>query len=278
MDIKKLGVRTISGIVYVAVVIACTLAGNAFVAVLGCLFGVLATIELSSILNGSENKFTVTSIFDMTVIFLLLSPFIFYEINFHDFGEILILLGIIAIIVRIAYSIFDKSRNPLSSLCHSIFIYCYIGVPLLVMNVISESFSSKFILALFIFIWVNDTGAFLVGSNFGRHRLLERISPKKSWEGFWGGFLFTVVAGAVIGFLFGNVFSNRYISPLNWMILAAFVSVVATFGDLIESMIKRNVHVKDSGNLIPGHGGILDRIDSLLFVLPTVVWLLLIIK
>lgn len=276
---NKLGVRTISGIVYVALIIACTLAGDGFLAALGCFFAVLATLELLTILSDKGQTTVVSKVIDIAVMACMTSYYIFTNVRgLKDLEISLLLISWVGIIVRFAYSVFDKSHNPLSSLFHSIFIYIYIGVPMIIMNFISFTFSSKLILALFIFIWVNDTGAFLVGSTFGRHRLLERISPKKSWEGFWGGFFLTIVAGAVIGFLFSGVFCDRPYSPLSWIILAASVSVAATIGDLIESMIKRNVHVKDSGNLIPGHGGILDRIDSLLFVLPSVILLLYILK
>ena len=113
-------------------------------------------------------------------------------------------------------------------------------------------------------IWLNDTGAYLTGRSFGRHKLCERLSPKKTWEGFWGGFAFSVLAGVVTALFF---------MPYNPALLAAYgamVSVISTYGDLFESLLKRTAGVKDSGNLIPGHGGILDRIDSLLLVIPAV--------
>ena len=120
-------------------------------------------------------------------------------------------------------------------------------------------------------IWLNDTGAFCVGSMIGRRRLFERISPKKSWEGFWGGMAFSIIAGILL-YLFGDgIFGVFDDSPWRWVALGIVVPVFATWGDLAESLLKRTVHVKDSGHLIPGHGGILDRIDSLLLVSPAVV-------
>ena len=115
------------------------------------------------------------------------------------------------------------------------------------------------LLTVFVAIWANDTGAYLAGSTFGKHKLFPSVSPKKSWEGFFGGFVASIIAA---GLLLGWKPSS--------LVFGAVISIAATWGDLFESMIKRQVGVKDSGNIIPGHGGILDRIDSLLLVLPFV--------
>jgi phosphatidate cytidylyltransferase len=116
-------------------------------------------------------------------------------------------------------------------------------------------------------IWLNDTGAYCVGSLLGKHRLCERLSPKKSWEGFFGGLVFCIAAGIVASYILSDSIYSFMIITIS---LGVVVCVFATVGDLFESLIKRTLHVKDSGNLIPGHGGILDRIDSLLFVAPAV--------
>ena len=143
----------------------------------------------------------------------------------------------------------------------------YVAVPVSLLHAISALTDDRLILAMFIFIWVYDTGAFLVGSSIGRHRLFERVSPKKSWEGVVGGVLTCLVVAWLIPTYAGDFFSGP-LSIWFWMGMAAVVAVFATFGDLFESLLKRTVGVKDSGNLIPGHGGILDRIDSLLFAAP----------
>ena len=127
------------------------------------------------------------------------------------------------------------------------------------------------VLMMFVMIWLNDTGAYCVGSLFGRHRLCERLSPKKSWEGFWGGMAFCIIAGAVCCFInngWSMASEGCAISLVKWVGLGMLVSLMSTWGDLFESLIKRSLGVKDSGHLIPGHGGILDRIDSLLLVAP----------
>ena len=110
--------------------------------------------------------------------------------------------------------------------------------------------------------WINDTGAYLTGTLLGRHRLFPSISPKKSWEGFAGGTLLTLLPA----FWMSNVMG--ILSRTDWICMAVIVSVFGVFGDLTESLIKRNAGVKDSGAIMPGHGGILDRFDSVLFVVP----------
>jgi phosphatidate cytidylyltransferase len=120
-------------------------------------------------------------------------------------------------------------------------------------------------LSIFIFIWSNDTGAFCFGCTLGRHKMFERVSPKKTWEGFAGGALVAVVAGYVMSLYF------NIMDMYQWMGMALVVVVFATLGDLIESSMKREMQIKDSGNMLPGHGGILDRFDSTLLAIPAVI-------
>ena len=158
--------------------------------------------------------------------------------------------------------------NPLSHLAHSILGQVYIAVPLAMLGLMYTIIGKHLTLAMFILIWLSDTGAFCVGSLIGRHKLFERISPKKSWEGFIGGLVFCLAASALLAWLFPA--EVKGLSMLQMLGFGAVVCVAGTWGDLIESMIKRSLGVKDSGNLLPGHGGILDRIDSLLLVTPAV--------
>ena len=123
-------------------------------------------------------------------------------------------------------------------------------------------FSPGLVLSVIILLWVNDTGAYLVGITAGKHPLFERISPKKSWEGFFGGLAFTLLAALFMPAIFGVT------GRIGWVLIALAVVAGGTFGDLVESLIKRNAGVKDSGRAIPGHGGFLDRFDSILFAWP----------
>ena len=155
------------------------------------------------------------------------------------------------------------------NLWYSVFAYFYIIIPLSCL-VFIHWLNPLYTLALFAFVWVNDTFAYLVGSAIGKRKLFERISPKKTWEGFFGGLIFAVFAG----FLFSHFTADNNL--IKWLGLAVVVVIFGTMGDLFESYIKRNLNVKDSGTILPGHGGLLDRLDSILFAAPAaLIYLLL---
>lgn len=158
-----------------------------------------------------------------------------------------------------------RHEKPENSLGISSLALIYIALPLSIAIYISQ-INTQLIMAIFILIWISDTMAYLVGCKFGKHRLFERISPKKSWEGAIGGFVFTVAIGAFGGYLFPSLGFKMW----QWCVIAVVVDIFGVLGDLIESMFKRSVGVKDSGNIIPGHGGLLDRLDSFIFAVPWV--------
>jgi phosphatidate cytidylyltransferase len=173
-------------------------------------------------------------------------------------------------------ALFSKDTDALKTVALIFLGTAYIVTPMASMHYLAFpasghfQYSHRIILGLLILVWINDTGAYIAGSLFGRHKLFERISPAKSWEGFIGGTLLTL-AGA---FLMKPLIHILMIG--DWIILAIIVSVFGVLGDLAESLIKRTANCKDSGKLIPGHGGALDRFDSILFVMPAAfVYLLL---
>ena len=162
--------------------------------------------------------------------------------------------------------LYRKKTNPLHNWAYFIMGQVFIAMPFSLLPFIAyiSGYQPLVLLAVFATIWVNDTGAYLVGVTLGKHRLFERISPKKSWEGFFGG--------AVVALLSGYVFSLLIpeISLIQWFLFSEIIVVFGTYGDLIESLLKRTVNVKDSGTIIPGHGGILDRFDSMLLAAPVI--------
>lgn len=189
-------------------------------------------------------------------------------------SKLMVTLALIYFVVRMISQLYIKTDKHVQSLATSLFGIIYIAVPIALLNFIFFK-NPHILLATFIFIWVNDTGAYCVGCLFGKHRLFEKVSPKKSWEGFWGGMAFCIIAAFVL-----NIFDNFFpeLSLPTWIGFGIIVSVFATWGDLCESLIKRTLNVKDSGNLLPGHGGILDRIDSLLIVSPAILIYFMIIS
>lgn len=262
MDLRKLGVRTISGAVYCAVIIGCILLGERGVLVLASILSALACVEFSKISHDLNAKTIPTLILDIAGCICLCLGFMIYPL----------VIWIAIMVFRQILELYANTDRPLFNLAHSMMSQIYIGVPMGVMVAIAYCLNPMILLAIFLFIWLNDTGAFLVGSTIGKHRLFERISPKKSWEGFFGGLVFTLGFSVLFFYCWNDFFgmdtlrANLWI----WLGLAGVVTVFGTYGDLVESMMKRTLHIKDSGKLIPGHGGILDRIDSLLLVMPAV--------
>jgi len=168
-----------------------------------------------------------------------------------------------------------KLERPFTMISYALTGIFYVTVPCIMFIFIAYfdgSYNYMPVLGLLFLNWINDTGAYLVGSQIGKHKLFPRISPKKTWEGFWGGAIITILAAWPIS-IYLKVFSHS-----DWLILSIIVVIFGTLGDLIESMFKRSLSVKDTSSLLPGHGGFLDRFDSLLFMIPFAAFYILIIK
>lgn len=168
----------------------------------------------------------------------------------------------------------QKSFHPIISLGLTLLGVVYIAFPLSLANVIvfkEGSYSYVLIIGILLSQWANDTGAYAFGRAFGRNKLFESVSPNKTWEGAIGGALLS----AAILYVWGQYFAE--LNPMEWIGLSIIVSVFGSYGDLIESLFKRKLAIKDSGKSIPGHGGFLDRFDGLLFALPFVTLYLMVI-
>jgi len=260
---RKLSQRALSGFVFVSVLIFSILYSKItfislfFILMIFCLYEFQKMIKLKSL-------------FPYLIGILL---FIFGNIlNVEDLPSIMIFeyVGValfLTIFMSFASILFAKKEEVISHLGKIFLTIIYIVVPFTLMVQIpflntEYSYVNTIILGVFILIWTNDTFAFLIGKNFGKHKLLKRISPNKTIEGFVGGMVFTFIAS----FILANVFTSLSIDK--WIVIAGIVSVFGVLGDLIESMFKRQAGVKDSSNFIPGHGGFLDRFDSVIFAAP----------
>lgn len=295
---NKILVRALSGAVYVALIVFCTLAGGWYFFAMTVLFTCLGIHEYQNLIahcQGNAAPWAIRAL-DMASALLAVCTAGVTAYTFDNTGDIILyntltsagsglMLLILCLMARLAASLRLQNGDAVSSCAASLTGFLYVAVPMsllcflgMLSNTGIPGFELTFVpgiftnavLTMFILIWVNDTGAFCFGCTLGKHRLCERLSPKKSWEGFWGGFACCVAAGALLA---------GWADMGDWWAGALFgacVSVLSTWGDLFESQLKRTAGVKDSGNLIPGHGGILDRIDSLLFVAPVSFVLLLV--
>lgn len=267
MNLKKIAIRALSGLVYCLIIIGCIISGYKGVTILASLLTIWGCLEFTNITGGLTRRNIPAAILDIAAC-LSLSISLCFDLPLEN-----ILPNWLAIIMlRLIVEIYLKSDHPLRHTAHSLMSQIYIGVPMAVMVYIAMNYSPYILLTIFVLMWLNDTGAYLVGCSIGRHKLIERVSPKKTWEGFFGGLIFSMAVSLLI-FYFIKPFEGMEHIDMNlifWLSVGAIVSIIGTWGDLIESMIKRDLQIKDSGNLIPGHGGILDRIDSILFVLPAI--------
>jgi len=165
--------------------------------------------------------------------------------------------------------LFNPQSKPLSNIGSSLLGAVYLGASFAMMHVLGFQdgvYNYKLPLSVFILVWVNDSGAYVSGISIGKHKFFERISPKKTWEGTIGGFVFTLIGAYIISLYWTELNSTQ------WIIFGGIISVMAALGDLVESMFKRHIGIKDSGNILPGHGGILDRFDAVIFALPMAVF------
>ncbi len=274
---KNLLTRTLAGLVYIAAIIASLVFGDIYFVLLLSVFAIAGVQEFVKVMvnvDHADNRMTRgwDKVGAATIV-------VFNAIQASDWhslspmpASIVLSPILLYIVVRMVVQLYIKQPDPMHSLTTSLAAQVYVSVPLALMTYMYHIYSPMLLLAMFIMIWLNDTGAYVAGSLLGRHKLFERLSPKKSWEGFFGGLVFTVGGALAIYYLMDSWLCGMSVAAAIGMGLV--VTVFSTWGDLVESMLKRSAGVKDSGHLIPGHGGILDRIDSLLLVVPALLYYL----
>ncbi|WP_369048684.1 phosphatidate cytidylyltransferase [Tenacibaculum sp. UWU-22] len=248
--------RITSGIIYVLLFISFVLISKETYIILISVFGFLCIWEFSKMIYLKN-----------IVPYILLPIVMVYFYYYGSDKNNLLLLGITLLCsVRLIYHLFSENNTyPKTFISKLDLCIRYIIFPisfLILLPFTNNQYNGTFVIFILIILWVNDSFAFLVGKNFGKHKLFERISPKKTIEGFVGGAVFSVITASIIA-KYTTTFST-----LNWIFIALIVVIFGTLGDLVESKFKRQAKIKDSGNIMPGHGGILDRLDSLLFSSP----------
>lgn len=276
---KNFILRTITAIGIVAVQVLCTYLSQYSLAALFLLLTALTVNEFIKIMSQRGEVVVSRPIVIAGSCYLF---FVFW-LNSLTRGESLALFFPYLLFLIYCYikELFGKQPNPIANLGTIMLSQMYVVLPLSLINVLAftpfECFHSEapyyaITLAIYIFIWINDTGAYLSGITLGKHKMFPRISPKKSWEGAIGGALATIASAFVVAHFY------TFMELWQWIGMAIVVILAGTFGDLTESMMKRQLDIKDSGHILPGHGGFLDRLDSMLFAIPAVVAYLLVLS
>ncbi len=269
---SNLARRTITGIALVVLVIAAILADQHVFALLFLFFTIIGLWEFYSMVekaNVYPNK--AGGILAGIVLFVTNAM---VAMNMLDIE--LLLLNFIFVFIIFLLELYRNIPHPFTNIAFTFFGLLYVAVPFSLLNYfpnpafVQGVYHSSFLLGFFFLIWINDTGAYLIGSAIGKNRLFERVSPKKTWEGAIGGAVLTFISAWVVSLYYS------YIYLQDWLVISAIIVVFGTFGDLFESMFKRSINAKDSGTILPGHGGVLDRFDSVFMAAPFVFVYLLI--
>jgi phosphatidate cytidylyltransferase len=265
-------------VVFVAALLLCMLYGPwPFVFLFSGIAG-LCVFEFATLVNRTKSVTMNRPMSSLGGIYLFLA-FMGFCMDISDFS---LFIPYLALLVYLMVSeLYMKEANPVNNWAYTMFSQVYVALPFALLNILAfhydeaentVNYDAVLPLSVFVFTWLNDTGAYCTGMLFGKHKLFERISPKKSWEGSIGG----GVAAIASSFAFAHF--SPTLTTLNWVGLAVVVVVFGTWGDLTESLFKRHLGIKDSGTILPGHGGMLDRFDSILIAVPAAVVYLFILK
>ena len=264
---KNLIIRALTGIIFVVVLVSAICIHPIFFLILFCVITGLTLWEFGGLIKHYENANLQQALNVLGGVYLFIATFV-YANGLTD-GKIFLPYLLFIMLTMIA-ELYYKAPNPINNWAFTLFAQVYCAGSFSMLNFIGAepgtpgvmTYTPLFIMAIFIFVWLDDTGAYLVGSLIGKRKLFERISPKKSWEGFFGGLILVLASSQAFAWFAPEI------SCLNWLGLAATVVLFGTWGDLIESLLKRTLGVKDSGHILPGHGGMLDRFDSVMLAVP----------
>ena len=264
---KDLVTRSIWGLLFAIVLTGAIILGPYSFGALFLIISVFALHEFYSLCQeGGFSPQVYPGLLTGAMIYILSFLVAKNDLPYHAYVYVLPVLYSFAV-----YELFRKKKNPIANLSLTAFGIIYVSLPFSLLNFIGfheingvMDYHYELLISLFLFVWASDTGGYLFGVRYGRHRLFERISPKKSWEGLFGG----IVAAIFVAWILSLIFPVYSFALLG--VMAILTSLTGTFGDLVESMIKRSIGVKDSGRFMPGHGGLLDRFDSILLATPVI--------
>lgn len=285
---KNFIVRTITGIIFVAAIVASFLRPEAMVLLFSIVTG-MTVWEFTGLVNEREHVTVNRFISTVAAVYFFYAMTYFCSDLYGGAAKSVVFIPyLVTIIYMLIAELYLRQDDPVQDWAYTMLAQMYIALPFSLLNVLAftatpngeVAFNTLLPLSVFIFLWVNDTGAYCVGSLLGRHKLFPRISPGKSWEGSIGGAVFVLLAAWLIGWLDNmqvldmdhpsTLFTGMLSIP-EWLGLGLVVVVFGTWGDLVESLFKRTLGIKDSGNILPGHGGMLDRFDSSLLAIPAAV-------
>ena len=269
--------RTLTGVLFVALVLGAILYGPLAYTALFVLVACLTSRELAGLLHAHAECHMNRNMHAVMTFFLVSGSVLLYDATLQSYSALLYVIFFLLFLSVIFVEIQHNAVDSMNSLFYQLFVQVYVGIPfslLLILPYMAYGTQTGLYtwhapLGLFLMLWSSDTGAYCVGSLFGKHKLAPAVSPGKTWEGSLGGLLTTILVGCVMAYYFPMHTVGPISNYLAWILLAVLVCVTGTMGDLVESLIKRHLGIKDSGKVLPGHGGLLDRFDSMLFAAPT---------
>ena len=268
-------VRTITGVFFVAAIVTCFLNPRAMALLFGLVTG-MTIWEFAGLVN-QRPAVTINRL-----ITTIAGVYLFFAMAGYNSGitpSSVFIPYLVSIIYLMVAELYLKAEDPIHNWAYTMMSQLYIALPFSLLNVLafrSVGFDIQYTylipLSVFVFLWMNDTGAYLCGSLLGKHKLFPRISPGKSWEGSIGGGILVIAIAILIWYLTELYQVNELsLNAFEWAGLGLTVVIFGTWGDLIESLLKRTLGIKDSGTILPGHGGMLDRFDSSLLAIPAAV-------
>lgn len=265
---KNIFVRSVTGILFVGAIVVSLLWNPQAYMTVFALLTILTVYEFCKLMRKEKGV-------QIPVKLVTLAGFLLFialaDLRIGRMPGLLFVPYLLLILFLFVRELYIKHDNPLHNWAYILFSQVYVALPFALLNILTfklnetthvMEYTPQWALTIFIFIWLNDTGAYMVGSMIGKHRLFYRISPKKSWEGAIGGGIFALIAAVVMSRIYTEC------NIWQWLGFAVVIVFASIWGDLIESLIKRHLGVKDSGTMLPGHGGMMDRLDSALFAIP----------